>query len=546
MKYADTICSFVDMKCLEYGGREAMVFPEDGSRYSFEKFRNLYFSLAKGLLKIGVKKGDHVALMSLNSPYAIAFSIAVAKVGAIFVNLNNGYTKREFEYVLQNSMSSTVILLGGTKEHKFIDLFKKICPEIEHSLPGQLKCSALPDLKNIIVNDEFSCGGAISVSELIKLGENIANSRFDAVGSTQSGDEVTAIYYTSGTTGHPKAVMLTHSAMIKNAVVVGNNMGYSENDRVLLCLPIYHAIGYVLTAFLSLIFGSTLIIMERYQTEKVLQNLENERCTVFNAVPTMFNMILKHPDFPKYRFEHLKKGYISGSYCQPSLVKDVMEKLHIKELSIGYGQTEAIVISQTLVSDRMDQRLFTIGRPIKGVLAKVIDPSSNLEVENGMRGELCIKSIYLMKGYFKNQEATDKAVDKDGWLHTGDLVTKDDNGYLTIIGRIKDIIIRGGENIAPIEIESVFKTCSGVKDVAVVGIPDEILGEEICMFVVKDENSNITAKSLTEYAKHRLAKFKIPKFIEFVDILPVTASGKVKLFVLKDMVLHQHDWKNNA
>ncbi|HEX2938174.1 MAG TPA: AMP-binding protein [Ruminiclostridium sp.] len=546
MTYAnETIGRILDQKCREFKDSEALVFPEDGSRYSYLNFNLLYRSLAKGLIKIGVKKGDHIALMSYNSPLAIALSIAAAKIGAVFISLNTSYSVRELEYALQNSTSTTMILLSGVKKTRFFDLLKQICPEIDNMVKGQFQCANLPDLKNIILSDDIRCGGAFTVSELMELGNDITDSMLDAIGDLVSKDDNAAIYYTSGTTGHPKAVMLTHDAMVRNAIVFGKNMNYTKDDRMLLCLPIFHAIGYILTSLLSNIFGSTLVIMERFQTEKALKYIESEHCTSISAVPTMYNFMLNHPDLHKYKLQSLNKGYISGAFCQPSLVKSAMEKLHIKDLYILYGQTEAIAISQTVASDRMDKRLYTIGRPLEGVTTKVIDPASSKEVSDGEQGELWIKSIYLMKGYFKNDEATRKAVDENGWLHTGDIVTKDADGYLSIIGRIKDIIIRGGENIAPAEIEAVFRSCPGIRDVAVVGVPDEALGEEICMFIVKDENAKLTNEFLIEYAKTRLAKFKIPRYIEFVDILPVTASGKVKSYVLKDQIInkirHAHD-----
>lgn len=535
----ETIGTYIDKKCIEVMDKEAMVFGD--SRYTFGQFRNLYISVAKGLLKLGVKKGQRVALISFNSPIWLALQVAASKIGAILVCMNTGYTKNEMEYVLHHSGASTLILGDmDANDEIFSQKFLQVSPEIQNSEAGNLECSKLPDLKNIITLNNNKRSWLYTFEEFIESGKDISTETINEIENSLTCDDVVSIQYTSGTTGNPKAVMSTNFTMINNALVTIKNMSVTENDRILLCLPLYHVIGCVLTGILSILCGSTLIILDRFHTEKALRLLEKEQCTIFNGVPTMFTFMLDSPNFLHYDLSHLRTGFIAGSYCKPSLMEKIMDKLGIQLCNV-YGQTEAISIAQTVPSDSFENLIYTIGRPLEGVSAKIINHSSGETVKNGIYGELCIKTIYLMKGYYHDDLATAKAVDKSGWLHTGDLAMKDNDGYLRIVGRIKDIIIRGGENIAPTEIENVVRDYDGVSDVAVVGVPDEVLGEEICMFVICDKNKNITADSLKELIHDNLAKFKIPKYVEFINSFPLTSSGKVRKFVLRAQAVKKYN-----
>lgn len=540
MQYVkQTIGNIVDQKCSEFKDREAIVFASDNTRLTYGNFRILYDSLAKALYHLGIRKGHHIAIMSVNSPYWLALQVAASKIGAVLVCLNTAYSHNELEYVLNHSESTAVILASGKNKTSFLSILKKVCPELDDSARGALKCERLPLLKTVITDDATPSGSIFTLNELVAAGRLMPDSILEGMDRTLSCEEVVNIQYTSGTTGKPKAVMSTHYAMVNNAIVSGKNMNYTPDDRLLLCLPLFHVIGCVLSGVLSLLYGSTLVIVERFQTEQVLEYLEKEKCTAINAVPTMFYFLLSSPNLCIKKLPELKKGFIAGSLCHPSLMQDIMTKLHIEELSNVYGQTEAIAITQTIDSDSLENRQTTIGRPLEGVEAKIVDIHTQERVAAGAKGELCVKTEYLMSGYYKNKPATDKAIDSDGWLHTGDLAVMDRGGYIKIMGRIKEIIIRGGENISPLEIEDTLKTYKGVRDAIAIGIPDSVLGEEICALIILNDPM-VTENELLEYTKCKLAKYKIPKYVKIVSEFPVTSSGKVQKFILRDQMIQEY------
>lgn len=535
----ETIGGIIDRMCIKYENNEAIVYRDKNVRYSYRDFKKMYDGIAKGLLKLGIKKGNHLSIWSLNSPEWIALQIATAKIGAVLVCINTDYSKHELEYVLKHSNSKALFFSKGYSGNNYTDSVYSICPELKICLPGELSSKALPDMKSVISLDGED-KNMMSLENLIEMGKDVSDEELLERSNSLECYDTINIQYTSGTTGNPKAVMSTHYNIINNAIISGKNLDFSEKDRLLVCLPLFHVMGCVLSAIQCLLYGSTIVLVDRFQTTKVLEYLDKEKCTGLNGVPTMFKFLLSHPNFDDFDISILRKGMIAGSYCHPDLMNEIMDKMNMKELCIVYGLTEALGITQTLTSDPFDMRINTVGRGMSGTEIKIINPATGEEVPNGVEGELITKTEYIMKGYYKNQEATQKIIDKDGWLHTGDLATKDDEGYCKIIGRIKDIIIRGGENISPTEIEELLVTHVSIKDAAVLGVPDKNLGEEICAFVIIKDNHTISREDVLSFIQESLAKFKIPKYIEFVKEFPTTASGKIKKFMLKDYAIEKY------
>ncbi|HEX9060746.1 MAG TPA: AMP-binding protein [Clostridia bacterium] len=538
----ETIGNIIDRMCLKYENNEAIVYRDKNVRYSYRDFKKMYDGIAKGLLKLGINKGDHISIWSLNSPEWIALQIATAKVGAVLVCINTDYSKHELEFNLKHSNSKALFFSKGYNGNNYADSVYSICPELKYCLPGKLSSKTLPDMK-IVISLDGEDKNLMSLQNLIEIGKDVSDEELLERNSSLECYDTTNIQYTSGTTGNPKAVMSTHYNIINNAVISGKNLDYTEKDRLLVCLPLFHVMGCVLSAVQCLLYGSTIVLVDRFQTTKVLEYLDKEKCTGLNGVPTMFKFLLSHQSFDDFDLSNLRKGMIAGSYCHPDLMNEIMDKMNMKELCIVYGQTEAMGITQTLISDPFDMRINTVGRGIFGTEIKIINPATGEEVPNGVEGELITKTEYIMKGYYKNLEATRKCIDKDGWLHTGDLAIKDDKGYCKIIGRIKDIIIRGGENISPTEIEELLVTHASIKEAVVIGVPDKNLGEEICAFVIIKDNHILSREDVVSFIQDSLAKFKIPKYIEFVKEFPTTASGKIKRFMLKDYAIEKYSLK---
>lgn len=534
-----TLADVLDKKCLEFKDREALVYPLTGEKLTYGQLKELSTSFAKGLVALGVKKGDHIAILSLNSPLYVALEIAAAKIGAVLVCINSSSTKSELSYVLNQSESSFLFITKGFKGNPFMEHLQGLCPELKNAEPGCLSSKELPKLKTVVSLDNTPFPGTISLSAMLKLGEEISTGVIDKIQSQVTSKDPLNIFYTSGTTGNAKGVVLNHFSTVNNAITSGERMEYEPEDRILLCLPLFHVIGFVLSTISGLLYGSAIVIAERFETKKVPELIMEENCTVFNGVPTMFNFLL-NSDLSMYDLSSLRKGFIAGSCCSEELLMRIIEELGIENIANLYGQTEAIGITQMAAEDDLYHRLHSIGKPLPGVEIKVLDFSNGEEVAYGEKGELCVKSVYIMDGYYKNLEATNKTIDKDGWLHTGDLVSCDLEGYITIEGRIKDIIIRGGENISAVEIENVLKRHKGIMDAAVIAVPDELLGEEICAFLIKKPNAEALEKEdVLDFARENMAKYKVPKYIIFADSLPVTSSGKVRKAILREQVKNE-------
>ncbi|MDF2872639.1 MAG: AMP-binding protein [Anaerocolumna sp.] len=533
MYITKTLAEVMEDKCLRYKEREALVFPARKVNYTFSDLQRLTNQYAKGLLALGVKKGDHLAVLSLNSPEWVLLELAAAKIGAVLVCINTASTKVELLFALKQSESSLFFLTKGFKDVNFIDSLMEICPEL-------LASENLPCLKTVVVLDDTVLPGTYLLSEMLEFGKGVEDTLLLEAQSKVKAHDPLNIFYTSGTTGNSKGVVLNHFVTVNNAIVSGERMEYDEDDRILLSLPLFHVIGFVLSTLAGFFYGASIVMLERFETKKVLSVISENSCTVFNGVPSMFQFLLNN-DLSQYDLSSLSKGFIAGSCCSRELMLRIIEELGIDTIANLYGQTEAIGITQMAGEDNLEYRLHTIGKPLPGVNVRVADISTGKDVLSGEKGELLVKSVYIMNGYFHNQEATDKTIDKEGWLHTGDLVSMNQEGYITIEGRIKDIIIRGGENISPAEIESVLKRHPMIFDAAVVSVPDKLLGEEICAFIVTEGGNSMEPAEVRDFAAQNMAKYKVPKYIKFIPVLPATSSGKVKKAVLREQIKNEFE-----
>ncbi|PFA70775.1 AMP-binding protein [Bacillus sp. AFS015802] len=514
---------------------EAVVYADRGLRWSYHRFNQLCRQAAKGLMNLGINKGDHIAIWASNTPEWLVSQFATGKMGAVLVTVNTNYRTAELEYLLKQSDSQTIILMEGFRGASYIDMLYEICPELKSSEPGNLKSSKLPFLKNVIVLGENSYPGTYGWQDIMDRGKEMDEQELDKRLSSLSPLDVINMQYTSGTTGFPKGVMLTHSNIVNNGYNIAGCMRLGQEDRLCIPVPFFHCFGCVLGVLACVSVGATMVPLQEFDPREVLKTVQDEKCTALHGVPTMFISELNLPDFDQYDLSHLRTGIMAGSNCPIEVMKGVMDKMGADEITIAYGQTESSpVITQTRTHDPIELKVETVGKSLPNVEVKIVEPGSDREVPHGVQGELCTRGYHVMKGYYKNEEATRLAIDEEGWLHTGDLAVMDEHGYCRITGRLKDMIIRGGENIYPREIEEFLYSHPKVLDVQVIGIPDEVYGEEVMAWIILKEGQTATSEEFREYCTGKISRHKIPRYIEFTDSYPMTASGKIQKFRLRE------------
>jgi fatty-acyl-CoA synthase len=440
------------------------------------------------------------------------------------------------EYLLRQSDATTFIFSSGIKDSNYVDMIFELCPELHESMPGGLNSKRLPKLKNLIYIGDESQPGVFNWQDVLAMGDGITDEELEARQSSLDPEDVINMQYTSGTTGFPKGVMLTHNNLVGNARSVGQCMNLGPDDRLCIPVPMFHCFGCVLGTLTCVSYATTMVMIEAFNPTKVMEAVEKERCTALHGVPTMFitelDVLEKHP----YNTSSLRTGIMAGAPCPIEVMKAVVEKMGAREIVITYGQTESAPgITMTRTNDPLEMRVATVGKALEGVEVKIVDPENGREVPIGVQGEICARGYNVMKGYYKMPEATAAAIDQEGWLHTGDLGIMDENGYLKITGRIKDMIIRGGENIYPREIEEFLYTHPRVKDVQVVGVPSEKYGEEVMAFIQLKEGVEVSIEDIKKYCTGKIARYKIPSYVQFVDGYPTTANGKVQKFKLREM-----------
>lgn len=517
--------------------KEYVVYSDRDLRFTWKEFNDRVDDMARGLVAIGVTKGTHVGLWAQNVPDWLTFLYACAKIGAVCITVNTNYKQSELEYLVKDSDMHTLCLTDGTWESNYVDMTYSMLPELKECQRGHLQSNRFPKLKNVVYIGQEKFRGMYNTSEILLLGENTEDEEFNKLRKSVSCHDVVNMQYTSGTTGFPKGVMLTHYNIVNDGFLTGEHMGFTSDDKLCVCVPLFHCFGVVLATMNCLTHGCTEVMVERFDPLVTLASVHKERCTALYGVPTMFIAELNHPMFDMFDLTCLRTGIMAGSLCPVELMRKVEEKMHLKVTSV-YGLTESAPgMSQTRIDDPDDVRYTTVGRNYEFVDVKVLDPETNLEVPAGTQGEMCCKGFNVMKGYYKNPKATSEAIDENGYLHSGDLGVKDENGNYRITGRIKDMIIRGGENIYPREIEEFLYHLPGIRDVQVAGVPSKKYGEEVGAFIILDEGARLTTEEVRDYCRGKISRYKIPKYVFFVEEYPLTGSGKIQKFKLRDLSL---------
>lgn len=513
MLYERTLGQWLEHWATTTPDKEYIVYSDRNLRFTWSQFNRRVDDMAKGLIAIGVERGTHVGIWAANVPDWLTLLYACAKIGAVYVTVNTNYKQAELEYLCENSDMHTLCIVNGEKDSDFVQMTYTMLPELKTCQRGHLKSERFPYMKNVIYVGQEKHRGMYNTSEILLLGDNVEDTRLNELKSRVSCHDVVNMQYTSGTTGFPKGVMLTHYNITNNGFLTGEHMKFTAADKLCCCVPLFHCFGVVLAS------------------------IHKERCTALYGVPTMFIAELHHPMFDLFDMSSLRTGIMAGSLCPVELMKQVEEKMYMKVTSV-YGLTEAAPgMTATRIDDSFDVRCNTVGRDFEHTEVKVIDPETGEECPAGVQGEMCNRGYNTMKGYYKNPQATAEVIDKNGFLHSGDLGVKDEDGNYRITGRIKDMIIRGGENIYPREIEEFLYQLEGVKDVQVAGIPSKKYGEAVGAFIIRHEGADLHESDVRDFCIGKISRYKIPKYIFFVKEFPMTGSGKIQKFKLKDIGL---------
>ena len=531
-----TMGSVIEETADRFPDHPALIAPQFQVRLNYRELYEQCRKTARGLMAMGVKRGDHVSVWTTNVPEWVYLQFALGMVGGILVTINTNYQSHELEYILRQSDSTTLFLIDRYRDTSFYETVQRVVPELNSCNPGQLASSKLPILKNIVyIGERENTPGMFNFSDLIAMGEKVTQQELDDRMKMLTDDDVINMQYTSGTTGFPKGVMLTHHNVINNARMVGDVMGLTEKDTLLIQVPAFHCFGCVMSTLNSVYHASAMVFLEYFEPQLSLESIHKEKCTAVNGVPTMFIAMLNHPDFESYDMTSLRTGIMAGAPCPVESMNQVRTKMHCPEVVIAFGQTESAPVStMTRRDDPVELRVSTVGRLLPDIEGKIINPETGEDLPADTPGEIVTRSACVMKGYYKMPEATTAAIDADGWLHTGDLGEIDPNGYFKVTGRIKDMIIRGGENIYPRELEEFIFTHPKVQNVQVVGIPDPKYGEQVLAAIDLKSGSRATAEEFIEFCKGKIARHKIPKYWEFVDEYPMTASGKIQKFKIRE------------
>ena len=532
-----TLGDWLEYWAQETPDKEYIVYSDRNLRFTWKTFDERVNNMANGLLSIGVTRGTNVGIWAQNVPDWLTVLYATAKIGAIAVTVNTNYKTEELAFVLKNSDMHTLCLTEGIPGSDYIDMIYELLPELRTTQRGKLKSERFPELRNVVYIGQEKFRGMYNTAELLLVGSSRSKDEFWALRNQTGCHDIVNMQYTSGTTGFPKGVMLSHHNIANNGYLTGIHMKFTSEDKCCICVPLFHCFGVVLATMCCLTHGSTQVMVERFDPLLVLASIHKERCTVLHGVPTMFIAELNHPMFPLFDMSSLRTGIMAGSLCPIELMKQVNEKMFMDITSV-YGLTETSPgMTQTRVDDSFDVRCITVGRAYEFTDVKVLDPATGEECPVGVEGEMCCRGYNVMKGYYKNPEATAQVIDANGYLHSGDLGVKDENGNYRITGRIKDMIIRGGENISPKEVEDYLYKMPEVKDVQVVAVASPRYGEDVGAFIILKDGKELTREDVRDFCKGHIARYKIPRYVFFIDQFPMTGSGKIQKFRLREMAL---------
>ena len=531
-----TFSQVLDVMAERYPDQYAFKYTTLDYTRTYAQFREDVDKAAAALLSLGVKPGHHVAIWATNVPQWFLTFWATVKIGAVLVTVNTAYKIHETEYLLRQSDTHTLVMIEDCKDSNYKEIMEELCPELKNTTPGKpLYSKRLPFLRNIITVG-FNMDGCLEWKDMMDLSVNVPVAEVHRIAATVKPDDVCNMQYTSGTTGFPKGVMLTHNNIINNGKIIGDRMDISTADRMMIQVPMFHCFGMVLSMTNMMTHGGTMCPMPYFSPKSSLACVNDEKITCFNGVPTMFIAMFGHEDFAKTDFSHIRTGIMAGANCPADLMRRAADEMNMREILSVYGQTEASPgCTMGEVNEDLWHRVETVGSAFPGVECKIIDPETGEDVPDGVNGEFVARGFNIMKGYYKMPKATEQTIDKEGWLHSGDIACRTEDGYYKITGRLKDMIIRGGENLYPREIEEFYLTNDKIRDVQVVGVPDERYGEECCAWIILKKGETADEAEMRTYGEASMAKHKVPRYFLFVDEFPMNAAGKILKYKMKDM-----------
>ena len=536
----ETIGNYFDRTCGANPEGDALVVRHQNVRWSYQQLQEQVNSLAAGLLALGIQTGDRVGIWGPNSVEWVMVQLATAKIGAIMVCINPAYRTYELEYALNKVECDTIITAEQFKSSDYLGMLQTLAPELVDCEPCALKSETLPHLKRVIRMGKEVSPGMLNFDEVCQMGSAAHHARLADLATELRPDDTINIQFTSGTTGNPKGATLSHCNILNNGYLTGAAMDLSPEDRLCIPVPLYHCFGMVLSVLACVAHGATMVFPgEAFDPLDTLKAVEEERCTALHGVPTMFIMELDHPSFSQFDLSSLRTGIMAGAPCPVEVMRRLISEMHMNDILIAYGQTEVSPINNmTLPNDSLERRTETVGRAVPWVEIKVIDDAGRV-VPVGEKGEICTRGYSVMQGYWNDPERTAETIDAGGWLHSGDLAVMDGDGYVQIVGRIKDMIIRGGENIYPREIEEFLYQHPAISEVQVFGVPDEKMGEEVCAWIQLNAGHELSADDVRAFCRDKITHFKIPRHIDFVDEYPMTVTGKIQKFVMREAMVER-------